>query len=383
MKINYIRDPFKIPGISPKDAETIEKVSKKYVFRANDYYINLINWEDPCDPIRQIIIPRQEELNPWGSLDASNEMAYTVAKGCQHKYKDTAILLINEVCGAYCRYCFRKRLFMDDNDETSINTEEGLNYIANHPEITNVLLTGGDPVIMSTKKLSDILEKLRNIPHVGIIRIGTKMTAFNPYRILDDPSFLEMISKYSTSEKKIYIMNHFDHPGELTDPAIQALTKLMQAGAICVNQCPLIKGVNDNAKVLIELFRKLSFIGVPQYYLFQGRPTAGNEPYEVSIVQGYKYYEEALRNISGLAKRVKFVMSHSTGKIEILSVDDNFIYLKYHRAHDKENLGKVRIFFRDEKAYWYDELVPVEMSAISSQLKSKYEEFKLNPDDFD
>ena len=120
------------------------------MFRANDYYLNLIDWDDPSDPIRQLIIPRQEELNEWGKLDASNEESITVARGVQHKYVDTVLLLCNEVCGAYCRYCFRKRLFMDVIDEVTNDVTEGIEYIRQHPEVNNVLLTGGDPLLMST-----------------------------------------------------------------------------------------------------------------------------------------------------------------------------------------------------------------------------------------
>jgi L-lysine 2,3-aminomutase len=139
---------------------------------------------------------------------------------------------------------------------------------------------------------------------------------------------------------------------------------LIKAGAICVNQCPIIKGVNDNPDTLAELFRKLSFIGAPQYYLFQGRPTEGNQPYEVPIVRGYEIFEEAKKRISGLAKRVKFSMSHETGKIEIVGVDENFIFLKYHRAHDEDNLGKMLIFKRDDEAFWFDDLESVDFSSM-------------------
>lgn len=364
MKVSYITNPLKIPNIDNTSAEIIKKVSQKFVFRANDYYLNLINWEDENDPIRQLIIPRIEELNDWGKLDASNEKAYTVAKGCQHKYRDTALLLVNEVCGAYCRYCFRKRLFMNDNDEASLDVSSGIEYISGHKEITNILLTGGDPLIMATKKLADIFKRIEHIPHIGIVRIGTKMTAFNPYRILNDPELLQLISDFTAKGKAVYIMNHFDHPRELTDAAEEALKALMKAGAICVNQCPIIKGVNDDAATLAELFRKLSFIGAPQYYLFQGRPTEGNDPYKVSIIRSYEIFEKAKERISGLAKRVKLSMSHETGKIEIIGADANFIFLKYHRAHNEENLGKILIYKRNDEAYWLDDLEPVEISSI-------------------
>lgn len=359
-RVTYIRDIDKVTLLPPEVRAQLKKVAEKYVFRANDYYLSLIDWNDPKDPIRQLIIPRIEELNDWGKLDASNEAAVTVAKGVQHKYRDTVLLLCNEVCGAYCRYCFRKRLFMDENDEVSIDVSEGLAYIEKHPEVTNVLLTGGDPLLMGTRRLVEIFDRLRRIEHVGIIRIGTKMPAFNPWRILDDPSLLEAIRTYSTPQKRIYVMCHFDHPRELTEPAVAGLAALIEAGAILVNQCPIVKGVNDDADVLAELFRRLSFVGAPQYYVFQGRPTAGNEPYEVPIVRGYQLVEAAKRQLSGLAKRLRFSMSHATGKIEICGIDARHIYMRYNRAKDPADEGRFMVFHRDDGAYWLDQLVPVE-----------------------
>ena len=210
----------------------------------------------------------------------------TVARGVQHKYVDTVLLLCNEVCGAYCRYCFRKRLFMDDNDEVTNDVSAGLAYIAEHPEVSNVLLTGGDPLLMSTRRLVEIFEALRGIEHVRIIRIGSKMPAFESLARDARRGAAGGVPKYSTPEKRIYLMAHFDHPRELTDDAIAGIDTYLRNGVICVNQCPLIRGINDDPDVLAEMYSKLSYIGCPPYYLFQGRPTAGNEPYEVPIRAG-------------------------------------------------------------------------------------------------
>jgi len=363
MKVKYIRDVSKVGEIPPEMREVVERVAQRYVFRANDYYLGLIDWTDPDDPIRRLVIPDERELVDWGNLDASNEQAVTVAKGVQHKYPHTVLLLVNEVCGAYCRYCFRKRLFIDGNDETSLDISEGLDYIREHTEVTNVLLTGGDPLLMSTRRILEIIGQLREIEHVRIIRIGTKMPAFNPWRVLDDDELLEGLANYSTPEKRIYVMAHFDHPHELTEAAIAGIDALIQAGVICVNQCPLIRGINDDPEVLAEMFRRLSYVGCPQYYLFQGRPTAGNEPYEIPIVEGYEHFEDAKRRVSGLAKRVRFAMSHETGKIEIVGVDDEHIYLRYHRAKNPADEGRFMIFHRDDDAYWLDQLVPVDSTS--------------------
>ena len=355
-RVKYIRKIDEIEQLPEDERRELAAVEERYVFRANDYYLDLIDWNDPADPIRQLIIPRTEELNDWGKLDASNEESVTVARGCQHKYIDTALLLCNEVCGAYCRYCFRKRLFMDGNDEASNDVSEGLDYIRNTPEINNVLLTGGDPLLMSTRRLREIIEQLRSIPHVRIIRIGSKMPAFDPYRILSDAELQALFRQFSTARKRIYLMAHFDHPRELTDLAVKGLKAALESGLICVNQCPLIKGVNDDPDVLHELYEKLSFSGVPPYYLFQGRPTAGNEPFETPITRGWHIFRDAVRRGSGLARRARFVMSHETGKIEIMGVDQNHIYLRYHEAKNLDDIGKMMVCRRDDQAFWFDDL---------------------------
>ena len=162
-RVKYVRRLGQVTQLTLEQRDRLEPVEARYVFRANDYYLGLIDWDDPEDPIRQLIIPREEELSEWGTLDASNEESVTVARGVQHKYTDTVLLLCNEVCGAYCRYCFRKRLFMDDNAEVTHDITEGLRYIADHPEVTNVLLTGGDPLLMSTRRLVEIFEALRGL----------------------------------------------------------------------------------------------------------------------------------------------------------------------------------------------------------------------------
>ena len=351
----YLTKLEQIPQLSAIERKQLERVNELFIFRSNEYYQSLIDWNDPDDPIRRIVVPDTQELSGWGELDASNEEKFTKVKGLEHKYTSTALLLVNEVCAAYCRFCFRKRLFMDENEEVTKDISEGLEYIREHPEITNVLLTGGDPMIMSTSKLAPIIQQIREIDHVKIIRIGTKIPAFNPYRILNDPSLHEMIRTYSTDEKKIYIMAHFNHPKELTAVAVKGLNKLMQSGAIVVNQTPLIKGVNDDPDILAELFNRLSFIGVPPYYVFLCRPTLGNEPFAVPVEKGYKIFEKARSKCSGLAKRSRLVMSHETGKVEVVGMSDGQVFFKYNRSVDIENNGKFLAFDLNPDAYWFDD----------------------------
>jgi len=351
----YLTRIDQVPELGREVKARLRPVTERFVFRTNDYYQRLIDWGDPNDPIRRLVVPAEEELTEWGQLDASNEHTFTPVPGLEHKYKDTALLLVNDVCGAYCRYCFRKRLFMEDNDEVVRDVSAGLAYIREHREITNVLLTGGDPLIMSTRKLEPIIEKLRNISHVRIIRIGTKMPAFNPFRIIEDDSLHQMLRTYSTAEKRIYVMAHFNHPRELTGEARQGLDLLLKSGAIVVNQSPLIRGINDDVYTLARLFAELSFIGVPPYYIFQCRPTAGNKTYSVPVEGAYEIFARAQHHVSGLAKRARFTMSHWTGKIEVVAMTGDQIVFRYHCAADPENLGRVMIFQRNSRAHWFDD----------------------------
>ena len=354
-KPKYLTRIDQIAELSDSEKEKLRPVGDKYVFRTNDYYQGLINWDDPDDPIRRLVVPREQELDEWGRLDASYEELYTKVPGLEHKYRDTALLLVNDVCGAYCRFCFRKRLFMNDNDEVVKDVSHGLEYIRAHPEISNVLLTGGDPLIMSTSKLEPVIAKLRDIAHIKIIRIGTKMPAFNPYRILNDPSLGKMIETYSTTKARIYIMAHFNHPVELTDVARQGLDILHKHGAILINQTPMIKGVNDSVETMLSLFNELSYLGVPPYYVFQCRPTEGNKEYSLPLEEAYQIFLEAQNQSSGLAKRARFSMSHMTGKIEVVGLADSHVIFRYHRAADPKDTGRVMLFRRNPAAHWFDD----------------------------
>jgi lysine 2,3-aminomutase len=359
--VGYRTDIGQIDQLPEPERQALAPVTSEYVFRISDYYLSLIDWDDPADPLRRIVIPAQEELKEFGRLDPSDEAANYVAKGCQHKYPPTALLLVSDVCGAYCRFCFRKRLFRDDvaDDQVSLDVSEGLAYIAAHPEINNVLLTGGDPLILSAGRLDRVLTALRAIPHVRIIRLGSKMVAFDPERIAGDAALLEVLARHNRTEARIHVMAHFNHPKELTPQAMACLAALQAAGVTIVNQTPLLRKVNDNPAVLGELLDRLSWAGVTPYYVFQNRPVAGNADFVVPLAEGFAAVEAAKARTSGLGKRIKYVMSHASGKIEVLAVEGDLIYLKYHQARRPEDQGRFMIRRLSEGAGWFDELLPV------------------------
>ncbi len=355
IQIKHLKKIEKYVKLRKQEIVQLKEVTETFPFRSNDYYLSLINWDDPDDPIRKIIIPNSHELEKWGRLDPSDEENYTIIPGLEHKYHSTALLLISNICHGICRYCFRKRVFIDTQRTYLHDPAAAMQYITEHKEITNVLLSGGDPFALETSKLENIIRQLREIEHVQIIRIGTKMPAFNPHRIIEDPALLEMISKYSTEQKKIYIMTHFDHPRELTDVAVKSVNLLQKAGALLANQTPLIKGVNSKPEIMAELLGKLSFIGAVPYYIFQCRPAIGNKTYTVPIEKGYEIVEQAKSMVSGLAKRARYTMSHTTGKIEILGKTKKFVYFKYHRAADDQDSGRFLVFKSNPNAYWFDD----------------------------
>lgn len=328
-----------------------------FAFRATDYYAGLIDWSDPADAIRRLIVPTEAEAADFGSPDASDEAANTVVPGLQHKYADTALLLVTDQCAGFCRYCFRKRLFTDARRETLRDWSPALAHIASHPEITDVLLSGGDPLTLRTADLRTLIERIIAIPHVRTVRIGSKVPAFDPGRIADDPALLESIAEVVASGRTFYLMAHFDHPRELGPLARRAISLMRDAGAECLNQCPLTAGINDDPAVLAALFQACTDAGCPQYYVFQCRPTTGNAPFVVPITRGMEVVSEARTMVSGLSRRARFSMSHASGKIEVVGVDEHHIYARYHRAKDPADEGRMLVYRRDDAAAWADDLV--------------------------
>ena len=355
-RTTFITDLRRLPPLA--ENERLQEIVKKYPFKCTEYYLGLIQSFNDADPIARIVLPHEDEILEWewGALDPSNEKAYTVLPGLQHKYDSTVLMLISGNCAGLCRYCFRKRLFLDGRrPEVLKDLDEALSYIRLHTEITNVILSGGDALMLPTSRLKEVISRLREIDHIGIIRLGTKVPAYFPQRIINDQELLELIRCYSTPEKRIYVMAHFDHPRELTPEALRACNLLLKAGAVLLNQTPLIRGINDDPEILASLFRKLTFAGIAPYYVFQCRPTIGNRPYAVPIEEGYQIFETARGFVSGLAKRARFTMSHEKGKLEILALTSENIIFKFHRAADNRDTGKIITFRRNPDAYWLDD----------------------------
>ena len=349
-------------AIRPDDLENIKKIHQEFPFSITPHYANLIDWNNPKDPLLLSVLPSLEELDRAGSLDISGESASTKELGVQSKYPSTALILPISACFSYCRYCFRKRLFNPEikNEEIVRNFDSALKYIREHKKLNNILITGGDPLIIKTNQLKKFLLGIREINHIKIIRFGSRVLSFLPNRILNDPSLLELFNQVSETDKRIYIVNHFNHPNELTNAAREAADALIKAGVILSNQSVMLKNINDDERVLRTLFNQLAESGITPYYHFQCKFIKAANHFRISLIKTNEIFLNATKGLNGLAKRVKLIMTHFTGKIEILGVDEmngtQNIYLKYHQARDPNMIGNIYHFPINNDAYWLDDI---------------------------
>ena len=286
-------------------------IADQYPICIPPYYLNLISSDWKHDPIRRLCIPDPMESSTDGHKDTSGEGGNTVVTGMQHKYRQTALILT-------CRHCFRKRMVGSNADEIATHLGEMVDYVLMHPEIDNVLLSGGDALINENERLRQYLEAFSKIDNLHYIRIGTRVPVVLPRRILWDMELLEILREYNR-RKQIIIVTHFNHPNEITDDARNAVHALIQAGCPVRNQTVLLKGINDNSAILAELMNGLTSAGVLPYYVFQCRPAMGvMNQFQVPLLEGKRLVDEAKSGMNGQAKQFRYVMSHVTGKIEIL-----------------------------------------------------------------
>ncbi|MBW1813738.1 MAG: KamA family radical SAM protein [Deltaproteobacteria bacterium] len=352
--IDQLKEYVDIPHDQEKRLKRVIDVHPMSITR---YYASLINKNDPNDPIREMIVPSTAELDLSGTYDTSGEKFNTVLTGVQHKYKQTALILSTNRCTAYCRFCFRKRLVGKPSHEIIEQFKEAVKYVSDHEEITNVLISGGDPFILDTKIIKVFLDELADIDHLDFIRFGTRVPVVFPQRIIEDDVLVRMLSEYSEKQRQIFIVTHFNHPNELTAEAKTAVLTLRKAGLVINNQTVLFKGVNSNPETLAELMHKLLRMGINPYYVFQCRPVKRvKKHFQIPLVQAVEIVEKARSYLDGHGKRFRFIMSHKTGKIEIIGIIGDKIYLKYHQAKDPKNMGR---FFKrkiNPHAGWLDEL---------------------------
>ncbi|MFH1589557.1 MAG: KamA family radical SAM protein [archaeon] len=356
LSIKSIEELKEYMELSPEEEKKLKKIIDLHPMRITKYYLSLIDKNDENDPIKRMIIPSLEELDTSGFYDTSGECENTKTVGLQHKYEQTVLMLSTNKCFAYCRFCFRKRLVGLSNDEIVHRFERAVNYIKKHKEINNVLVSGGDPFFLSAKALEKFLQSLTRIPHIRFIRFGTRTPVVFPDRIINDSSFLGVLKKYSTKNKRIYVVTHFNHPREITNKSIEAINKLIGSNVIINNQTVLLKGVNDNPDTLAELQNTLTSIGITPYYVFQCRPVKRvKHHFQVLLYKAYQIVEEAKTKLNGCSKRFRFIMSHRSGKVEIVGIKDDNIYFKYHQAKKPKDMGRFFMRKLNKTGTWLDD----------------------------
>ncbi|HIU43728.1 MAG TPA: KamA family radical SAM protein [Candidatus Ventrousia excrementavium] len=362
---NSVTDIERLSERLPIDKErrtVLESIVDMYPMRIPDYYLSLIDPEDPNDPIARMCVPSEYELGEGGAFDTSGEGENTKLEGLQHKYSQTAMLLSTSRCAMYCRHCFRRRMVGLSEEETIKQFDPMAEYIARHPEITNVLISGGDALLNSNAVIAHFLRVLGEIDHVRIIRFGTRLPVVLPQRISEDPELLTILGNY-TRKKQINIVTQFNHPRELTRESRKAVRRLMANRMVVSNQTVLLKGVNDDPDTLAQLMAGLVACGVVPYYVFQCRPVRGVvDQFQVPLHRGYDIVEQAKSKMNGQEKRFRYIMSHVTGKIEILgNLSGGRMLFKYHQSKYPENHG--RIFAQDvaPDQLWLDTIEPQEI----------------------
>ncbi len=275
--------------------ESVRAISAKFKIRINPYYLGLIKTKD--DPIYKQVVPDIRELESGVCTDDPlAEDPDSPVPGIVHRYPDRVLFLVSHECASYCRFCTRKRMVGDIKKMNPRFIEDGIEYIRSHPEIRDVIVSGGDPLLLADSRLDAILGALRAIPHVEIIRIGTRVPCFLPQRVTKN--LVRVFKKYHP----LYINVHFNHPDEITDEARRALGMLADAGIPLGCQTVLLKGVNDDPAVMRRLMQKLLAARVRPYYIYQADMISGTDHLRTRVEAGLEIIKEGLRGwTSGLA----------------------------------------------------------------------------------
>ncbi|MCS0634814.1 arginine 2,3-aminomutase [Streptomyces sp. LP05-1] len=303
--------------LTPAEEEAIAGTAGKYRWSVTPYYASLMDPDDPLCPVRRQAVPALGELAEYtgAEVDPVGDMFYRKTNRVVHKYPDRVIMLITEACPVYCRHCTRK-FHTTDVDGTYFRENEGssydedLRYIAAHPEIRDVLLTGGDPLSYQDGRLETIISGLRAIPSVEIIRIGSRFPVLLPQRITDE--FCAMLARYHP----VWLNTHFNHPKEITAEAAAAVDRLLRHGVPVGNQTVLLRGINDDVETMRELMRALLRIRVRPYYLYHCDNVTGVSHFMTSVEKGWEIMEGLQGHITGFAVP-QYVLTTRIGKIPI------------------------------------------------------------------
>ena len=292
---SYVADRFG-PEVAEReiDVQGLQTAFDNFQMRITPAALDLIR--EPGDPMWNQYVPTMQELDVVdGVIDSLDEDGDSPVPNITHRYPDRALFLVSPVCASYCRFCTRRRKVGDPEKIPLNQYDSAFEYLAQHTEIRDVILSGGDPMMLSDRRLEYIFQKLRAIPHIEIIRIGSRITSHLPERIT--PEFCEMVKKYHP----VFMNTHFDHPSELTPAAVAALGRLADAGVPLGCQTVLLRGVNDSPEVMKELMQKLMKARVRPYYIYMADQVAGGEHFRTTVQKGLEIVQALRGWTSGLA----------------------------------------------------------------------------------
>jgi KamA family protein len=403
-----VRDTPQWRKLTPDLQEAIQIVSLVLPFRTNRYVMDhLIDWEQvPDDPMYQLTFSqkgmlRSEDYARLARMveeGASREVLQAEANrirfslnpqpegqkthnvptlegsplpGMQHKYRETVLFFPKrgQTCPAYCSYCFRWAQFVGVKDIrfAATSAEQLVAYLEEHPEVSDVLITGGDPAVMRSQVLRQFVEPLLALDHLDSIRIGTKALATWPKRFThgdDADEVLRLFEEVVASGKQLALMAHYSHPVEISTPeAEQAIRRVRNSGAIIRMQSPVARHINDSPQAWADLLRNGVRLGCIPYYMFVVRDTGARGYFQVPLIRCWEIYQEAYRRVSGLARTIRGpVMSAFPGKVHILGVtnlgDQRVFALQYLQSRNPELVRRPFFARFDPEATWFDQLIP-------------------------
>ncbi|MCC6383541.1 MAG: lysine 2,3-aminomutase [Bacteroidia bacterium] len=407
---NYLKIPQVQDYLTKEQKWNIRVVGSVLPFKVNEYVVNeLINWEQvPDDPIFTLTFPQKGMLKPDDFKRISNalykgiqkeelnllvhnirmelnphpagQVAHNVPEidglavsGLQHKYRETLLFFPShgQTCHAYCTFCFRWPQFVGDHNLKFALSETNTlhRYIRHHKEITDILITGGDPMIMATQRLKSYIEPLLSVQfsHLQTIRIGTKALGYWPYRFTTDPDaneLLKLFDKVVAAGKHLSIMAHFSHYRELQTPAVkEAIQRIRNTGAEIRTQSPVMRHINDDAKIWLKMWKTQVKLGCIPYYMFIARDTGAQHFFSIPLVQAQEIFKKAYQSVSGIARTVRGPsMSTDPGKIQILGTtkirDDKVFVLRFLQGRNPEWVQQPFFARFDPAAIWFDDLKP-------------------------
>ena len=405
---NYQNLP-QLAALGKEERFAIEVVGRILPFKTNSYVVDeLIDWQQaPDDPLFILNFPQagmvdsrhfnemadllrkeagkeeiqvcarriRDELNPdaAGQLTNRPSLAGEILPGMQHKYDETVLFFPGhgQTCHAYCTYCFRWPQFVGGADQRFAmrETEKLIAYLKDHPEVSDLLITGGDPLVMRASTMASYINPLlaADLPHLRSIRFGSKSLAYWPHRFVSDgdaDELLALFAKIVDSGRHLAFMAHFNHPRELATPMVQAaISRLRGVGAQIRTQSPLLANINNDPDLWARMWQAQVELGCIPYYMFVARNTGANPYFSVPLVRARQVYREAITQVSGLARTVRGPsMSAYPGKIQVVGVSEvageKVLVLQMLQGRNSDWVGRPFFAAYDEKAVWLNDLKP-------------------------